>query len=65
MKALKTKTEYRAALKEVEMLMGAQLNTSAGKRLDFLVTLIEAYERQYYRILQENNALSQKLTYSN
>ena len=46
---IKTKADYRAALKEVEALMGAELNTPEGERLDVLVTLIEAYENKHYR----------------
>ena len=45
---IRTKTDYRAALKEVEALMGAAPATVAGERLDVLVTLIEAYERRHY-----------------
>jgi len=46
---IKTKTDHRAALKEVEALMGAELNTPEGERLDVLVTLIEAYENKHFR----------------
>ena len=46
---IKTKTDYRAALKEVEALMGAEFNTPEGERLDVLVTLIEAYENKHFR----------------
>lgn len=48
-KPIKTKADYRAALKEIEALMGAELNTPEGERLDVLVTLIEAYENKHYR----------------
>ena len=47
---IRTKADYRAALKEVEALMGAAPATVAGERLDVLVTLIEAYERRHYPI---------------
>jgi len=47
-KPIKTKADYRAALKDVEALMGAKANTSDGERLDVLVTLIEAYERKHF-----------------
>ena len=46
---IKTKADYRAALKEVEALMAAEPNSPAGERLDVLVTLIEAYENKHYR----------------
>jgi HTH-type transcriptional regulator / antitoxin HigA len=45
---IRNKIDYRAALKEVEALMGAAPATAAGERLDVLVTLIEAYERKHY-----------------
>lgn len=45
---IRTKADYRAALKDVETLMGAAPATAAGERLDVLVTLIEAYERRHY-----------------
>ncbi len=45
---VKTKAAYRAALKEIESLMPARLNTRKGERLDVLVTLVEAYERKHF-----------------
>lgn len=47
-KPIKTKTDYRAALKEIEGLMAAGANTPEGERLDVLATLVEAYERKHY-----------------
>lgn len=47
-KPVRTKTDYRAALKEVESLMTAKAGTTEGDRLDVLVTLIEAYERIHF-----------------
>ncbi len=47
-KPIKTKADYKAALKTVEELMNAKANTPEGDRLDVLVTLIEAYERQHF-----------------
>ena len=47
-KPIKTKADYRAALKDIEALMGAKANTADGERLDVLVTLIEAYERKHF-----------------
>lgn len=46
---IKTKADYRAALKAVEALMAAEPDTPEGERLDVLVTLIEAYENKHYR----------------
>lgn len=45
---IKTDTDYRAVLKEAESLMTSEPNTSAGKKLDILVTLIEAYELKHF-----------------
>ena len=47
-KPVKTKSAYRAALKEIESLMSARTNTPEGERLDVLVTLVEAYERKRF-----------------
>ncbi|MGH8455948.1 MAG: helix-turn-helix domain-containing protein [Stenotrophobium sp.] len=47
-KPIRTKANYRAALKTIEPLMNAKANTPDGDRLDVLVTLIEAYERKHF-----------------
>ncbi len=47
-KPIRTKADYRAALKAVESLMGAKARTPEGDRLDVRVTLIEGYERQHF-----------------
>lgn len=47
-KPIKTKTDYRAALKTIESLMAARPNTPEGEHLDVLVTLVEAYERKHF-----------------
>ena len=47
-KPIKTKADYKAALKTVEGLMEAKANAPDGDKLDVLVTLIEAYERQHF-----------------
>ena len=47
-KPIRTKADYRAALKEVETLMNAGPGTPEGERLDVLATLIEAYERRHF-----------------
>ena len=47
-KPIKTKADYRAALKEIEGLMTARANTPEGEQLDVLATLVEAYERKHY-----------------
>ena len=45
---VRTESDYRATLAEIETLMNAGAGTPEGDRLDVLVTLVEAYERQHY-----------------
>lgn len=47
---IRTKADYRAALKEAERLWDAEPGTPAGDRVDVLVTLIEAYEAKRFPI---------------
>ena len=47
-KPIRTKADYRAALKEIEKLMSAEMGTPEGERLDVLATLVEAYERKHF-----------------
>ncbi|HKO07144.1 MAG TPA: helix-turn-helix domain-containing protein [Alphaproteobacteria bacterium] len=47
---IRTKADYRSALKEVERLWDCEPGTAAGDRVDVLVTLIEAYEAAHYPI---------------
>jgi HTH-type transcriptional regulator / antitoxin HigA len=47
-KPIKTDTDNRAALKEIEALMSAELESPEGEKLDILVTLVEAYESKHY-----------------
>jgi HTH-type transcriptional regulator / antitoxin HigA len=47
---IKTKRDYRRALKEIEGLMHAKRGTPEGDRLDVLVTLVEAWEAKHYPI---------------
>ena len=42
--------DYERALAEVDALMGAELDTPEGDRLDVLATLIEAYEARHWTI---------------
>ena len=44
---VRTKTDYRAALKKIESLMRAKAGSPEGDRLDILVTLVESYERAH------------------
>lgn len=47
-KPIRTKTDYRDALKQIESLMMAKSNSPEGDRLDVLTTLVEAYERAHF-----------------
>jgi HTH-type transcriptional regulator/antitoxin HigA len=48
LKPIKTKTDYKKALAEIERLWRAKDGTPEGDRLDILATLIEAYETEQY-----------------
>ena len=45
---IKTDADYRAALNDIENLMMAEPDTVEGEKLDFLVTLVEAYEAKHF-----------------
>jgi HTH-type transcriptional regulator / antitoxin HigA len=47
-KPIRTKADHERAMAEVERLWGAKNGTPEGDRLDVLVTLIEAYEKEVY-----------------
>jgi HTH-type transcriptional regulator/antitoxin HigA len=49
-KPLRTETDYRAALQEIEALMNAEPGTPEEDRLDVLATLVRAYEDAHYPI---------------
>jgi HTH-type transcriptional regulator/antitoxin HigA len=46
-KPIRTKADYRAALKKIEALMSARAGSPEGERLDVMVTLVEAYEKKH------------------
>jgi len=48
-KPIRTKTDYRAALKEIETLMSARAGTPEGERLNLLAALVESYEKKHFR----------------
>lgn len=48
---IKNDTDYQAALKEIDNLMDAELNTPEGDALDIWVTLIEHYEAKQFPII--------------
>lgn len=47
---IRTKADYRAALKEAERLWDANPGTQEGDRVDVLTTLIQAYEVKHHPI---------------
>jgi HTH-type transcriptional regulator/antitoxin HigA len=47
---IRSRADYRAALKMVERLWDAEPGTPAGDRVEVLVTLIEAYESKHFPI---------------
>jgi HTH-type transcriptional regulator/antitoxin HigA len=47
---VKSESDYQATLKEIEGLMSAAAGSPEGDRLDVLVTLVEAWEREHYPI---------------
>jgi HTH-type transcriptional regulator/antitoxin HigA len=47
---IKTEADYEATLKEIEGLMAAEAASPEGDRLDVLVILVEAYEREHYPV---------------
>lgn len=47
---IKTESDYKWALAEIEELLDGNLNTAEDDRLDVLVTLVEAYEDEHYSI---------------
>lgn len=49
-KPIRTKKDYRAALREAERLWDAEPGTPDGDRVEILVTLIEAYEAKHHAI---------------
>ena len=48
LKPIRTESDHERAMAEVERLWGAKSGTPEGDRLDVLVTLIEAYEKEVY-----------------
>ena len=70
-KPIRTKADYRAAIAEIERLLMAKAGTPEGDRLDVLVTLVDAYEREHFpldlpdpiealRFAMENRGLAPK-----
>lgn len=49
-KPIKTEADLHSALHEIERLWGASAGTPAGDKLDVLIALAEAYEREHVPI---------------
>ncbi len=49
-KPIKTKSDYQAALKEIEQLLDSKPKTPQSDRLEVLTILVEAYEEKHYKI---------------
>lgn len=49
-KPIKTKKDYKAALKKIEELFDAKPDTEDGDLLEILITLVEAYEKKHFNI---------------
>jgi HTH-type transcriptional regulator/antitoxin HigA len=47
-KPIKTEKDYQNALAEIDLSFDAEPGTPQGDRLEVLVTLVEAYEKQFY-----------------
>jgi HTH-type transcriptional regulator / antitoxin HigA len=47
---IRTKADYKAALKEAARLWDANPGTADGDRVDVLVTLIESYEAKHFPV---------------
>ena len=50
LKLIKTKTEYKSALREVEALFDAPEGTPQADKLEVLAMLVEKYEAEHYPI---------------
>lgn len=50
LRPIRTKREHQAALKEIEALWEAPSGSPAADRLEVLTLLVEAYEREHYRV---------------
>ena len=51
LRSLKTETDHKEALAEIDQLFEAAPETSEGDRLDILTLLVEAYEQQHHSVL--------------
>jgi HTH-type transcriptional regulator/antitoxin HigA len=47
-RAIRSETDYDAALERIDALMGAKFGTPEGDELDVLATLVDAYEEKRF-----------------
>jgi HTH-type transcriptional regulator / antitoxin HigA len=47
---IRSEADYTRALREIDRLWGSRGGTTTGDRLEILMTLAEAYEREHYPI---------------
>ncbi|MEN9564903.1 MAG: hypothetical protein RLZZ69_99 [Cyanobacteriota bacterium] len=50
LRPIRTESDYRTALEEIEKLFDAEINSPECDRLEILTTLVEVYEQQHYPI---------------
>jgi HTH-type transcriptional regulator/antitoxin HigA len=50
-KPIRNAKDHKAALKEIEGLMGARKGSAQGDRLEVLATLVEDWERRHHPVL--------------
>lgn len=47
---IKTESDYESAIELITTLWGAEPDTPSGDKLDVLITLVEAYEREHHPV---------------
>lgn len=47
---IKTDTDHKKAVRQIEGLWGAKANSNEGATLDVLITLVDAYEAEHFPI---------------
>ena len=47
---IRNEVDYQIALKEIELLFDAAIDTPEGDRLEVLTTLVEAFEEKHYGV---------------
>jgi antitoxin component HigA of HigAB toxin-antitoxin module len=58
-KPIKTKRDYKVALKRMEILWGAKSGTPHGNELDALATLVHNYEQVNFPMDSDSDKLDQ------